>query len=645
MAERSLPPPTQDYLDDLESDLTNQFHEDDERIDALRAQREMTVPAMTGADRKYTLVEVDPRDPDIAEEAFQQTAIFTSERPKLHLKSQESDDAQTRASQREHWTEAVLQECGTRDSGLDAMDAVIDHTLNDGGGWSKLLWIADAWDHRYALEAPSSTASAKAWEDYDKATEEAKQLAGPPFAWMAVDPRTVYPVRSGGRLCEVLELTSRPARTTLRRYGLARDTQGNIVAEQLGQPQPRDSVTTGLASITFREHWDEQWATYSVSGKNSTGKHTGQIVKQFRHGYPFGVPYDFAPGLWMAHWKNKKVGWGISQTKLWLVQYRQYLRAMHAQYVARDLLAPQQMSGGVDAAQMVGDDGIVRYPGPMPGELLVNPPGRTIAPITYPDPGSLERHMQLIDNAINQLESPKVTQLGGLEGAGFAISQVLSYSRVRVTAPRNGLERLLKGQTEKLWALVDAKVQEKVWVGWMGEGSRGFIGLAPSDFQRPVQIQWEVQQSLPTDDAMRARYAHERLQAGTWGMDEAVEYLGDNPDEIRRSKARDRIRATPQYEQWLDQQVFMNAGAGDMLAKAKMAMGMAGAVQAVGPQPPQGMLAPGVFEGQAPAGPGMPDLAALAAAPNGAGVQPPGGPMVMAGAAQATGGAPAAGPA
>jgi len=148
-----------------------------------------------------------------------------------------------------------------------------------------------------------------------------------------------------------------------------------------------------------------------------------------------------------------------------------------------------------------------------------------------------------------------------------------------------------------------------------------------------------VQQELPTDDLIKARYAHERLQAGTWGSDEAIEYLGDNPDEIRRSKARDRIRQSPQYQQWLDSQVFMFAGRGDILQSASQAEQIAqqGTL-------PGGMVtpAPGVFEGGAPGAGGIPDLAALAQAPNGAGVAPPPGPQVMQGAAQNVG-APGAG--
>jgi hypothetical protein len=353
------------------------------------------------------------------------------------------------------------------------------------------------------------------------------------------------------------------------------------------------------------------------------------------------VPYDYAPGLTMNHWRNRKVGWGIGRTKLWLVQYRQYLRAMHAQYVARDLLSPLVTYGDTPAAAVIGDDGLPKETDPTvhPGEILNLPPGRQLQRIQYPDASTLEKHMALIDGAIRDLESPRVTTLSGMEGAGFAISQVLSYSRTRVGPIRHGIESLLKGQTEKLWTLIRERANEKVYVfsGGIdvgsGKAAAEFIGFGPSDLQRPMRIQWEVQSSLPTDELMVARYWHERLQAGTAGRDEAVGGMGDNPDEIRRSIARDQIRASEPYKKWLYAEVFMNAGRGDLLQKAQEAEQMAlGGQLGAGGAAPTGGLAPGVFEG-APGG--VPDLAALAQSPNGAGVQPPSGPAVMAGAAAA----------
>jgi hypothetical protein len=519
------------------------------------------------------------------------------------------------------------------------MTQVTDACLNDGGGWAKMLWQRDLWDARYSIPRPKADDAYEAYRNYDKATEDAKKHAGPPFAWCYVDPRTIYPQWSGGRLCEVLEVTERPQRSTFRRYRLSRDTAGNIVPEELGQGfNTIEASRSILSTVEFIEHWDDQWVTYVVAGANYNGQPSGQIVKQFRHGYPFGVPYDYAPGLTMSHWKNRKVGWGIGRTKLWLVQYRQYLRAMHAQYVARDLLSPLVTYGDQPAVSVIGNDGLPREQNVSvhPGEILNLPPGRQLQRIQYPDATTLEKHMSLVDQAIRDLESPRVTTLSGMEGAGFAISQVLSYTRTRVGPIRHGLERLLLGQTEKLWTLVRERTQEKVWVFYSGDDNNasGYLGLGPDDFEKPMQVKWEVQAQLPTDEMIAARYAHERLAAGTWGKDEAVEYLGDNPDEVRRSIARDRIRASPQYQQWLDAQVFMLAGRGDMLAKAGEAEQLAAAGQLAPGMPPQGSPQPGVFEGGAPGLGGVPDLGALAAAPGGAGVAPPAYEQVVGGAQQ-----------
>jgi hypothetical protein len=200
---------------------------------------------------------------------------------------------------------------------------------------------------------------------------------------------------------------------------------------------------------------------------------------------------------------------------------------------------------------------------------------------------------------------------------------------------------MLQGQTEKLWCLVRERAQEKVWVFYSGDDNNpsGYLGLGPDDFSKPMQVDWAVQAQLPTDEMIMARYAHERLAAGTWGKDEAVEYLGDNPDEIRRSIARDRIRSSPQYMQWLDAQVFLLAGRGDMLAKAGEAEQLAGQGM-LPPGTPQGQPAPGVFEGGGPGLGAVPDMGALAAAPGGAGVNPPQYGNVVAGAQQPGGAMP-----
>jgi hypothetical protein len=656
-----LKAPDETYILDLQTELTDNFRQQDEDIDDARSVREMRVPAMAEADQRYVLVAVDPRDPDITEEAFQQTAMLTLDRPKLQIVGGEGDTAQTVASKLEHWTEETLWACGTRELGADTMTQVTDACLNDGGGWSKLLWAADLWGARYGITPPAAGDPTEAYQAYDKLTEDAKKKAGPPFVWSYVDPRTVYPQRSGGCLEEILEITEMTMRSAFRKYRLARDKAGDIVPEELGAVDiPWDShsgeARSPLATVQWVEHWDDTWVTYMVMGRNYRGAPTGHIVKQFKHKYPFGVPYDYAPGLTMSHWRNRKVGWGIGRTKLWLVKYRQYLRAMHAQYVARDLLSPLVTYGDSPATPVGTGDGLPREQADLalhPGEILNLPPGRQLTRIEYADAATLEKHMALVDQAIKDLESPRVTTLSGMEGAGFAISQVLQYTRTRVGPVRHGLEQLLYGQTEKLWALVRERAQEKVWVFWGGgdvgndqQAAAEFIGFGPKDLERPMHIQWQVEAQLPTDEMIRARYAHERLAAGTFGKDEAVIYLGDNPDEIRRSIARDEIRASPAYKKWLYSEVFMMAGRGDILQKAQQAEALAAQGQLAGLPPgggPSGAPQPGVFEGGGPGAGGVPDLGALATAPNGTGANPPQYGQVVAGAQQPGGNLPPGG--
>ena len=144
----------------------------------MRSVREMKVPAMQEADSRYVMVHVDPRDPDITEEAFQQTAILTLDRPKLSIIGGEGDTAQTVASKLEHWTEETFWQCGTRDVGADTMTQVTDSCLNDGGGWAKLLWATDLWQDRYAIPSPSKGETGDAWYAVRQADRRREEESG-----------------------------------------------------------------------------------------------------------------------------------------------------------------------------------------------------------------------------------------------------------------------------------------------------------------------------------------------------------------------------------------------------------------------------------------------------------------------------------
>jgi hypothetical protein len=179
--------PDSRYILDLMVELGDQYKQQDLDIDEMRSVREMKVPAMQEADSRYIMVHVDPRDPDITEEAFQQTAILTLERPKLSIVGGEGDTAQTIASKLEHWTEETFWQCGTREPGQDTMVQVTDACLNDGGGWTKLLWprtrgrpVTPCRARRLALVVmPGRTTTSS--------PKTPRSARDPPFVWDYVD--------------------------------------------------------------------------------------------------------------------------------------------------------------------------------------------------------------------------------------------------------------------------------------------------------------------------------------------------------------------------------------------------------------------------------------------------------------------------
>lgn len=612
------------YLAALKNELKAEFQTQDIQIREARRIREMARPALEGCDPKYELVAVDPRDPAIADESFRVQAAQTLNRPKLNLEHKESDVAAENATLRTHWTEKTLWTIGTRGQGQDTAREIMDAALNDGGAWSKMIWSKNLWDARYAIPQPQSTAQ----EDKYKTDAELKaKTAGPPFYWLNVDPLNIYPQWGpDGTLLEVLEVTEIPMHRALREYRLSLTPNWELVPDELGMPTNIDQVQGLPTHVTRMEHWDGQWASIALYSSTRQGGETGQMVNQFEHHYEFGLPYDCAMGLWMSHWKNRKVGWGIAQTKSWLVAYRAYLRAMHAQYVARDLLSPLHRQLPPTAAMILGADGLplVREEGPEPGWILNGVPGEVLQKIDYPDASTLEKHIMMIDAAIDKLESPRVTTLEGLEGAGFAISQVLAFDLVRFGPITGNVETLLKRQTQKLWSLVRNQVHEVVYVeSWSDTG--GYLGVGPDDLDLPVGIEWNISPERATDALIKSRAAHERLQAGTLDEESVIEYLAGNdeawmrsPDEVRRGKARDALRKSPQYQDYLTQAVMQEAGRGDLLEQAGDAARAAQGGDIPGAQP---ALPPGMGNAQ------VPDMGALAMAPNGAGAAPTNGTL------------------
>lgn len=592
---------TVQYLQALESELRELYKDQDDTVRHMREVRECTWSVPVPDEARLTTYEY--HDPTISDEC-QRTAAMHSINPiEWQIRpAKDSEAALENSTLREHWTAEVFRIAGTRSPGRDTVLDVIDAAFNDGGAWAKLLFAKDVWDEVYRARLDKG-------DQVDEAGDEAaKKAAGPPFHWLPVDVLTVLPV-PGSRLIELLEIQERPEFSALRQYGLSRNKRGDIVPEELGEGEP---IGKGKArsKVLFYQHWTNTTCSYAVVGTNNKGEPTGQIVQSWEHGYG-QVPYFFAPGIMMAHWRNRKVGWGVGESKRPLVEYKSFLRTINANIAARDVLGAFFREVPNDLPPLFGNDGKpVHNEAIEIGKIKTGRPGEKIGAFPFPqNNATLQAEIALTTQDIEKLSAPRMAgNISGLEGAGFAYSQVQADERARHDPTVQNIERMYEAATKFLWKLMRVRVAEPVWIYQEGKES-GWLSAGPDDLTDTVGIKCHLNPERATAKIIEERYWHERLAAGTTHFDEAIEAMGDNPDEVRKGKTKDRIRGSQIYqrlEEWL---IASKAGRGDLLGAAMSAQAEAMVSNGQGGQVPQGA-------------PGMQDQANLTMAPNGQGAAP-----------------------
>ena len=664
--------PDEQYLLALRDETRDYYQPQDEQIDRLRELRTMQKPVPVPPELR--LVPIEIRDPTVADELQRVVATLVNQPPHLTVTPGREgiESAKRNATDREHFTEELLRVAGAREPGPDTLQRCADGVVADGGGVTKFTFARDLWDERYSLrlagydivdEAPESEADKEQRKQdeednkpegrhprqsqdgmdgkgYLESAEGAKKAAGPPFRWTAPDIRTVYPVFQGNEIGEVLEVTTRPLNATFRKYRLGYDGDGNIVPEEVAERNPPLEATQSgggtlawtdapQGSVDFIEHWDDEWVSYMVCGRNTTGKQNGKIVQQWRHGYG-RHPYFFAPGLWMGWWRNRKVGWSVAETKRWLVEYRSYLWTIHAQQAARDTLPPVDVEVPDGAAPIRGDDGrprtVEQY---QIGKMYYGAPGTKRTPWQFPQvAASLREQITLVTEAIDKLSIPRIeSNLGGIEASGFAINQVLAEAKLRYDPLGQSIERMMEEITRFCWHLIRTKVREKVWVYVSGKQS-GWRGLGPQDLKADVRIAWKLDPTLPSAALIESRYHVEQVKAGFESMDQAIEQQGRNPDEVRFGQALDRMRQSEWYQKYEDAYVMAEVGQGDLLGQAEEAaqaeqLAMQGQ-PGLPPGAPPGNQPQNGIPPNSPAGmgtPGVPDMQKMLMAQNGVGAE------------------------
>ena len=577
-----LAAPTEQETRQLRSQLERQFKDDDEQIDEMRSVRFLEEPVPIPDELRTVSVEV--RDPSITDEIQRVVATLSLNDAAIQCVGEEGETAERNRTLREHWTKEVLHQAGRVEPGLPTEKSAIDACVGDGGAWTKLLFVPDTWEERYGYTLAEFNDDEDAFEE---ATEKSKREAGQPFIWKSVDPRSVYPLWDGTKLAEVIEVTKRPALTTLRRYG-AKIERGRI----LPAVSPSDSRSSAVQEIDFVEHWTETHVRYELQYGKSSFSSNEMLIE---HGYG-QVPYFYAPGIVPNFWRGRKVGWGVSQSKLWLVRFKSFLLTLAAQDAAKELGKPVGIETPDAGAPLLGPDGkpLTRMEWNI-GELYQLNSGQKFVEFpTKPINPALKDMLGVITGLVENLDTPRVqSQIGsGLEGAGFAINQVLTEAKTKHNPFAQHIEQMMEEVTRFLWHLVKVKVKEKVWVRYEAMGDKGkmvskWLAAGPDDLGQGVGVRWTLDPLLPSSKLVESRYHVEQVDKGFESMDQAIEAQGRNPDEVRQGKALDRIRASKAYQMYEEKIIFEDAQRGDILAELADIIAQTGQVPPQ--QPPNGL--------------------------------------------------------
>lgn len=620
--------PTLEYIEKLRRRLERRYIDDDRRIKRIRAVRTLEQPVPL--DKDYRLNNVEVRDPTVNTEIVRVAGALSLNPPKCHVvPSGVGDLADENATLRERFSMETLKVAGSYVEGRDTFIEAVDACVGDGAAWTKFLFVNDMWNRRYGLKVDQfgGYGNPDSVKKFDKETEKAKRDAGPPFVWQNVDNLTFFPVWTGGKVTEGLEVTKRPINETFETYGLNLATNGDVVARQIGEPfNEREALRLGN-TCTFLEYWNSEWCVYAVLA--GPGK-TGRVVKSFRHGYN-RVPYFYAPGYTFNWMFGRKAGWSLCEAMRWLVEYRSYLYTLEAQVAARDSFVPLFHERPAGAEELFGED---QEPDSEEEwelrHVYEGSPGEKLTPVQFPPVAdSLKEQIAIVTQAIDDMRAPRVStqQLGGgMEGAGFAINQVLAEAKISQNHFVMHMQRMLYDITNFMWYLIREVVKEKVWVfssSNLKDQSGRWLVLGPQDVQTNVGMYWELDPERPAAKLLETRLVHERKKEGTLDEGGAIVALGDNPDEVRLGKALDRIRASQWYTMMQDQAVTQKMGKGDLIRKAAALAAQSGGL----PTKSGGLVNPGggLPQNGAMDGRNVPDMGNLAAAPGGLPASPEGG--------------------
>jgi len=344
-----------------------------------------------------------------------------------------------------------------------------------------------------------------------------------------VDVLTFYPLEGEHGLEACLEITERPKRLVMQRYGLIEDrTTGRLTPVGGVASAAAAAVPAGDGgSVRVIEYWDDEYFACVVDG---------HVAKRGRHGYG-QAPYSLAYGDQTPSRDPAKASASMLAPMLYLVPLLDRLITMKQNAVHLYAYPAPKLTGCASWENSIGDNGRPRPIEFRPGHIFPLYPGEDLSFLQWTGtPPDLEEVIALTRSLIEQAGVPSV--LFGLpptgSASGYLLNQLINAARVSFNQISRHAERALERVVALLWRLVEQRIGETVYVH-AGATAGGWLGLSPKDIGGYYGCRVQVRALAPADTIAEGSFAagmvNAKLASRRWAMQEKLGIA--NPDAMQ----------------------------------------------------------------------------------------------------------------
>ncbi|MDE3073786.1 MAG: hypothetical protein KGJ86_00020 [Chloroflexota bacterium] len=441
---------------------------------------------------------------------------------------------------------------------------------------------------------------------YNSLTEEFKRKTAYPITTIDVPPESFYYMKGEDGFTFACEVKEVPYFSALEKYGGALDKDGRVVAPSVGMAKPQWREVMGAAgsnNLVLVECWraDPAKVYYILLGPGDFDRSAqGGInalgnrgwVKSIKHYYTdrelhcLRGPYFHALGITTDSRDLDKQGLSILFEFLDLFPYLDHLLTIQGNSAEMTGFAAFKKASKADADADLPEAPFGREPfeEKQRDEDRIEPGyvyPADIEPVNMPSGGAdLDKALAVVNRYL-EMAMPSILQgVVGNDTSGYAANQAEFQASLLYDPIVSNAELALAERVGFESWLIENRIQERVYV-WGQDGNqktrskkggsgKGWLAIGPEDLQGVHRYTCTLSPKSPSTAIIKAR-THQLLLANGMRLeswDQAVQDMGNNPDEVEKANLLYDLKHDPAIQQKLRQRVFQALATIDQKALA-----------------------------------------------------------------------------